>query len=428
MAQDSIRREPTIQELETRIAYRDQRIAALEALQEIATTLTTELRLDRLLALILSSAVDVMKADAGSLLLHDPQTNELVFEVVQGGSGKALLGKRIRMDQGLAGWVFTQRKPATVQDAEADQRHLSAIGETLHYRTYSLIAAPLIHKNDAIGVLEVINKKSGERFNTDDQELLMAFASQSAVVIDNARLYQQVVAERDRILAVEEQVRRELARELHDGPSQILAAIIMSLRFFRQVLHRDPSRVEAELAELERQANLALRQVRGMLFDLRPVALETQGLAAALQAYVERQSEMRDLQFHLDTDFFTGRFPSKVEAALFSIVQEAVVNVEKHAQAKNVWISLRRAHNRVVITVQDDGRGFELSEVEEAYAARGHLGLLNMKERAELANAALDIESNSGKGTTVTLTLKLDESRLKSIGGEPAARPDSPRP
>ena len=407
MAHANPRREKIVEDPEAQIARLEQRIAALEVLQQMATTLTSELRLDRLLALILSSVVDVMKAAAGSLLLYDPQTDELVFEVVQGGGGKALRQKRIHADQGLAGWAFTQRKPIIVHDTDADERHLE-IGETARFHTSSLIAAPLLHKNTAIGVIEILNKKTGERFNDDDQELLMAFASQSAVVIENARLYQQVVTERDRILAVEEEVRRELARELHDGPSQILSSIVMSLKFFRQVMTREPGRVDQELTEMERQANLALRQVRDLLFDLRPVALETQGLAAALQVYFERQSEGRDLKLHLDTHSFSARFPPKVEAAIFSIIQEAVSNAEKHAQAKNVWIAMESAGGKLTITVQDDGRGFDLPQVEESYAQRGNLGLLNMKERAEVADAKLSITSKPGQGTTVTLT-KLDD-------------------
>ena len=401
-------RENQVQDTEAPAAHLEQRIAALEAVQQMATTLTSELRLDRLLALILSFAIDVMKGSAGSLLLYDPATNELVFEVVQGGGGKTLLNRRIRADQGLAGWVFMQHKPTIVQDAEADERHLTKIGESTHYHTTSLVAAPLMHKNNAIGVIEVINKKSGEHFDEHDQELLLAFAAQSAVAIENARLYQQIVAERDRILAVEEQVRHELARELHDGPSQILASIIMGLKFLHQVIDREPERAEAELIELERETNLALRQVRDMLFDLRPVALETQGLGAALQVYVERQSETKGLEFHLETHSFSQRFEPIVEAALFSIVQEAVGNAQKHAHAKNIWIKLQPTGDGLIVTVHDDGRGFDVSQVEGTYAQRGNLGLLNMKERAEIANAKLGIESKRGKGTTVTLKLKLD--------------------
>jgi len=390
----------------------EQRIAALEALQEVALTFSSELGLNRLLALILSSAVDVMRASAGSLLLYDPANKELVFQVVQGGSGKALRNKRIKSDEGIAGWVFSRKRPVIVHDAAIDPRFLNRIDRNFKFRTTAMVAAPLIYKNRCIGVIEIINKKSGEKFNPDDQDLLLAFAGQSAVLIENARLYQQVVAERDRLLAVEEEVRHELARELHDGPSQLLSAVIMGLRFLKQVIEREPSRAEVELAELERLSTQALHQVRNMLFDLRPVALETQGICAAIQIYVERQgTDTTDLKLQLDADAAKLRFEPKVEAAAFSIIQEAVGNAKKHAHANTIMIAVKKASEALTLSVRDDGRGFDVASVEEAYAQRGNLGLLNMKERAELCHGKLTIDSEPGKGTTVTLTLPLNEPR-----------------
>lgn len=399
-------------ELHKRIAHLEQRIAELEALQEVALVFSSELRLDRLLALILSSAVDVMKASAGSLLLHDEATNELVFQVVQGGGGKALRQKRIRSDEGIAGWVFSKRHPVIVHDTSTDPRHLSRIDESLRFHTAAMVAAPLLYKNKPIGVIEVINKKSGERFTERDQDLLMAFAAQAAVVIENARLYQQVVTERDRLLIVEEQVRRELARELHDGLAQLLSAMTMGLRFLRQVIARQPDRIETEINELERLTTQALRQVRNLLFDLRPVALETQGLRAALEIYVERLRESDKVQLHLDVRDLKTRWTPRVEAALFSIIQEAVGNAKKHAQPKNIWITAQRQGEKMILRVRDDGRGFDLAQVENSYAQQGSLGLLNMKERAEIAHAKLEIASQPGKGTTVTLSVPIQPARV----------------
>ncbi len=392
---------------ESQIAHLRQRVAALESLQEVVLTLTSELEPERVLALLLSHAVDVMGAGAGSLLLVDPPANELVFQVVQGGGGKALRQKRIRTDEGIAGWAFTHREAVITQDTDKDPRYLKRIGEGLNYPTSSLIAAPLIHKGNPIGVIEVLNKKSGELFDEDDKALLMAFAAQSAVVIENARLFQQVIAERDRILVIEDQVRRELARDLHDGPAQLLSAVIMGLRFIKEVMTRQPERTEAELAQLEKMTTRALHQVRNMLFDLRPVVLETKGLYAALEMYVERQSEPLGLQMCLDPHAFTARFPSRVEAAVFSIIQEAIYNTRKHAQAKNIWITARQTESALTLSVKDDGHGFDLAHVEEKYAERGSLGLLNMRERAEFADAKMTIASEIGRGTTVTLVLPL---------------------
>ncbi len=394
-------------EWERRIARLEHQVAALKALQQVARSLTSELDLDCLLAQILQSAMEVMQAGAGSLLLFDPLTNELVFRVAQGGTGNALLDRRFPSDQGVAGAVFTQRQPAIVNDVDRDDRFLR-IGDGPEFTATSLIAVPLVHQEQVIGVIELLNKKSGERFNQDDQELLLAFAAQSAIAIDNAQLYHQVVTERDRILAVEEQVRRELARELHDGPSQLLSAIIMNLRFLKQVLVRKPERAPEEITNIEQLSQQALRQVRDLLFNLRPVMLETEGLYGALTAYAERQREGCDASIHLEIDELTMRFPTPAEAAMFSILQEAVGNVRKHAQAKNIWITARRQRRALAITVQDDGCGFDLSKVETTYAQRGSLGLLNMKERAEIAHGTLAITSEPGKGTLVTLTVPLD--------------------
>ncbi len=385
----------------------EERVAALTALQESARTLTSELVLDQLLAKILNRAVQVMNAGAGSLLLHDPATDELVFSVVQGGGGAALKNTRIQSGQGIAGAVFTTRQPAIVQDVQTDKRYLRGIDTKYGFQTTSLMAVPMLLKNTPIGVIEVMNKESGEAFTRDDQELLLAFAAQSAIAIQNARLYQQVVEERDRILVVEEQVRRGLARDLHDGPSQLISAIIMEFRFLKEVIHRKPEKAQEELNHLEELATHALHQVRNMVFDLRPLILETQGLCAALELYVQRQREAEGFILHLDTDGFTARLPAQTEAALFSIVQEAVNNARKHAEAKNVWISALEQNNSLTLTVQDDGRGFDLTGVESDYSKRGSLGLLNMKERAEAAHALLTISSRVGRGTLVSLVLPI---------------------
>jgi len=385
-----------------------QRLTGMRVLHHIARVLNSELNLERLLRMIMQSAVEVMDASAGSLLLHDPLSGELVFTVTEGEGADALQGCRMKQDLGLAGWVFTHHEPLVVNDVRGDPRFYPGIDETFGYWTTSLICAPMMSKGRCIGVIEVLNKRSGEEFTIEEKDILVTLAAQSAIAIENARLYQHLREERDRIVALEEELRRELARDLHDGPAQLLAAIIMNTRFVRELMARDPQRGLDELRALEEVAARALYQVRTMLFDLRPVILETQGLVPALQSYIARLGESEGLQVQLRVEGLNYRLDSKLETAIFAIVQEAVNNIRKHAAATQVHITLAVEGGReLVATISDNGRGFDVLEMERTYDQRGSLGLLNMLERAERIEGRLTVHSQVGQGTIVTLRVPL---------------------
>jgi signal transduction histidine kinase len=394
-------------QLSSQVTRLKARVAALRALQDVARDLTAELDLDRLLHKTLRAAVTVMGCTAGSLLLCDPETSELVFEVVEGGGGEALEKSRIRSDQGIAGCAFTQRQPIVVEDAMHDDRYYAEVALRYDLQVHKLIAVPLIAKGNAIGVLEIMNRTTGESFSEDDRELLVAFASQSAIAIENARLYQNVIWERDRILAVEAGVRQEIARDLHDGPAQILSAIIMSVRLMRELFDRSPERLADELLHWEALGQKALYQVRNLLFDLRPVILETHGLGPALEAYADRMRLVEPFSLTVDVQSLTTRLRPNVESAIFSIVQEAVNNAKAHAAPSRLWITGTQIGMELRITVRDDGRGFDLARVEQSYAERNSFGLLNMRERAEIARGRLEIDSKPGRGTSVSLTVPI---------------------
>lgn len=399
--------EISIEELKRKYQLAQERIAALTVLQDVARDLTSELDLNKLLRKILHSAVRVLKASAGSLLLWDGATNELVFAVTDGGAGEALEGQRMPADKGIAGWVFTHCQPDIVHDVRSNNRFYSTIDESLGYRTSSLVAVPMMAKGQGIGVLEVLNKKSGRRFDENDRDILYALAGQAAIAIMNARLYQEVCDEKDRIIALEEDVRKELARDFHDGPAQTLAAMIMSLELLESTPQGISPSVAEGLAELRAMATKTLHQVRNMIFELRPVILKTQGLEPALRSYVERLREAEGMNIHLKIAGLKERLPARLEEICFSIIQEAISNVKRHADEKNVWLTAIRRRGELQVTVKDDGAGFDLAEVERSYDRRGKLGLLNMRERAEMIGGRLSIESAPGQGTSITLSVPL---------------------
>ncbi len=390
-----------------------QRLIGLRLVQHIAQELATELDVDRLLSRILCTALDAVDGTAGSLLLLDPSGKELIFAVVEGGRGAELEGQRMSADQGLAGWVVRHNHPVIVDDAQHDTRFFRDITDGTEMEVGSVLCAPLVTRDQVIGALQILNKAQGAHFDDDDLDLLTAFAAQSATAIESARLYQDLRRERDRLIVVDEEARRRLARDLHDGPAQMLASMIMTVEFIQRLLDRFPERVPEELAELRSLGEKALYQVRTLLFELRPVILETRGLAPALEAYVERQRSERNLEYYLDVSGFSGRLIPTAERTIFDIIQEAVGNVKKHAQAHSVWIAMAVADDHLLVSVRDDGRGFDVERMKAEYEKRSSLGMLNMEERAQAVGGRLAVQSQPGAGTTIGLSAPLEPLRAE---------------
>jgi len=382
-------------------------VAALLALQQIAQDLAAELNLETLLERIVEAAVKVVQASAGSLLIWDALNNDLIFAVAKGGGGQALVGRRMPAYKGIAGWVLGSKSPAIVHQVRQDPRFFGAIDESLGFHTSSLLAVPLVTQGEAIGILEVLNKRSQQSFDEQDTDLLVALAGQAAVAIKNARLYRQVQEERDRIVALEEQVRKDLARDIHDGPAQMLSAIIMHLNLLKDLSPSDSEQADEEITLLQETASKALQQVRSMIFELRPVILQTRGLVAALRTYVKQLREVEGMTIHTDLEDWPKRLPGKIEEVGFAIAQEALTNIRKHADARNTWLQAVCRDDHLVVNIRDDGKGFPTTPLEVLEAREGHLGLINMRERAEMVSGELAIRSQPGWGTRITLTIPL---------------------
>ncbi|NTW04341.1 MAG: histidine kinase, partial [Oscillochloris sp.] len=172
----------------------------------------------------------------------------------------------------------------------------------------------------------------------------------------------------------------------------------------------DPKRVIDELDKLSALAKRTTYEVRTMLFELRPLVLETQGLKVTLEQYLERfKGNNAGAQILLEADLMGDvHLDTKTEGTLFNIIQEAVNNALKHAKAKHIWVRLRREDNMLHAVVQDDGSGFDKAAVLRSYEKRGSFGLLNIDERARLVGGHADMESNIGKGTIVTIMVPIE--------------------
>lgn len=400
------------------LRHAQENLDRLRHLYEVGQAIASTLDLDRVLEESTTRVAEVLRAEASTLLLIDEERGELVFKVPAGPAEHILREQRMPLDKGVAGWVAVHGEPIIIPDVATDRRFYGQIDRLTGYRTRSIMAVPLQVKGRTIGVVEVINKIDGSSFNEDDQQWLSILAPLIAAAIENARLYAALREERDRIIAAEENVRHELARDLHDGPAQILSAIILNIDMARRYLTAGPEKMAKELNFLDSLAQEANQEVRDLLFSLRPLTLVTHGLIAALTQLVERYQKHLPYRIHLKVGALQDdALDPKVASTLFVIIQEALNNIQKHAKAQEVWVRLGTSETDLWVEVADDGQGFNVRQVESHYEQLGSFGLLNMRERARLIDGQIEIVSpRPGHATGTLVQVRVPLTRALQAG------------
>jgi signal transduction histidine kinase len=390
------------------ISITRQRLGQIGLFYQMGQAMASTFDLDHLFQDTIDLAISVIDAQQATLMLLDRDRRQLRVQVSLGKAGH-LDAQVVKPGQGITGWVAEHGEPLVANDPEADERYDPEVDCVPGHVLRSLVAVPLQFRGRTIGVLRVCNKVQPFDFDEEDLSVLITLAAQVSIALENARLYNSLRVDRDRIIEAQEKTRHELARNLHDGPVQLLATIAMEIDYLERLIQARPSEVPEQLDALRRLLRHATQDARMLLFELRPVILETQGLVPALESYVERLSENSSFALHFDAGEFQNHLRPAVAGTIFSIVQEAVNNIEKHAEADNVWIRLREEGTDLVVSVEDDGRGFDLDAVVASYDQGTSFGLLNMRERAELIDGVLSLQSGPGGGREGTLVqLRVD--------------------
>jgi signal transduction histidine kinase len=381
-------------------AYRDQ----MRSLYEVAYTLSTTVDYRQVLEATLRESRKLIPYSAGLVLLSAGQPDELYVAASQSLS-IADQTRRVKVGRAIA-QTLRSPEPHAVVDI-AGEPDLAGFESLAGCRSACLI--PLRANLRTYGLMVVATDTPGA-LSAEQIENLTALANYAIIALHNAQLIFDLKEERNKLISKEEEVRRQLARDLHDGPAQALAAITMNVEFIKRLLERDPDRVIDELDKLSALAKRTTYEVRTMLFELRPLVLETQGLQVTLEQYLERfKSNANSAQIVLEThDAGDVHLDTKTEGTLFNIIQEAVNNALKHAKAKHIYVRLRRDGRNLVTLVQDDGVGFDTQAVLRSYEQRGSFGLLNIDERARLVGGSAEIQSTPGQGTTVTIIVPIE--------------------
>ncbi|KAB8143081.1 GAF domain-containing sensor histidine kinase [Chloroflexia bacterium SDU3-3] len=379
------------------LAYREQ----TKALFEVAYTLSTTMNYQSVMDVMLLECRKLVPYTSALTLLSTGMPDELYVAASVGLSENDKQLRPITTD-GPVGNTMRTGEPVIV-GAPAQHPELQ-IFEALR-TCRSACVVPMRAGLKSYGMF-VIAASDDNAFDANQLSMVTALTNYAIIALHNAQLVHDLREERNKLISKEEDVRHQLARDLHDGPAQALAAITMNLEFIKRLLERDPSRVEPELDKLAALAKRTTHDVRTLLFELRPLVLEKQGLDNTLRQYVER-FQGNATQVILEADKITADLDSKAESTLFNIVQESVNNALKHAKAKHIWVRLKQSNNRLEATVQDDGLGFELKKVLASYEQRGSFGLLNIEERAKLIGGAAELYSAPGEGTTVKIIVPL---------------------
>ncbi len=381
----------------------------VRAVFEMAGTLGATLSYERILEAILDIATMGFK-DLG------PAARRMVSLVLLYNKGELYVAasrhltirdqqKQVRDKAGVIAQSLKSAEPIVIHDplhdpelsqfvALQDCKAVLCVSLRAGFETYGLV---------------LVASRDGDVFSAELIEMLSAVCNQATIALQNAQLYQSLQQEKNRIVEIGENERKKLARDLHDGPTQSIAAIAMRINYTRKLLEREPDKVDAELIKIEELARRTTKEIRHMLFTLRPLVLETQGLVAALQQSIQKAAETDpNVAIHLEAESVEDKLDLNTQGVIFYIVEEAITNARKsYSHARNIWVRLRAEHDAIIAEVQDDGQGFDTSAVMASYDSRGSLGMVNMRERAQLVNGEWVIDSHPGQGTTMTLAVPL---------------------
>jgi signal transduction histidine kinase len=360
----------------------------LESLIEVSGALSRETDVDLMLEIVARRLQELL--DARVVVVALPAGTDLLRIVTAAGEGEdELTGTTFSRGESKAGRVIERRRSERIDSIIDDAEVHRGLTRRIGARTG--IWVPLVVHDRPIGVITAYDKvgAADARFTDEDVRLAETFAARAAVGVE---LSERV--ERDalrRVVAAQELERQRLARELHDETGQALTSILLGLK---RLDGAEPSAAVASLREL---VVATLQDVRRLAVELRPKVLDDFGLLPALERLTQGFAEHTGISADLEATGLSERLPVEVETAIFRIVQESLTNVVKHAQASSVSIVLTRGDGRIKAVIEDDGRGFEPETMGEG------IGLVGMRERIELLDGSLTVESSERSGTTIAI-------------------------
>ncbi|MBI2860553.1 MAG: sensor histidine kinase [Chloroflexi bacterium] len=374
------------------------RTGALEALYEIGTALSALSDTNHIREIAVERACRLLGCDVAALALFSESSDEVHWFFSQAGEerkARSFLSSDKLLKSLEAG------APVIIKDSSRETGDLLAGNALLGGAgLQSALAVPVQIAGKLTGAL-VIAYRSAQNIEGDSVRLMTALANQVAVAVNNARIYERLKA----LSTLEE--RQRLSRELHDGMAQHLGTVSARATAAEELLAQEkPDKAGQQLVRLREASEKAYLDLRQFMLGLRSDISESRSLVDALDKYVKQisQQEKMSIRLEIPDSANIGRLEPAVEVQAIRIIQEALNNALKHSRPKHITVKFNADNGWLTVTVQDDGRGFEMSEVS---AAPGHFGLQSMRERAESVGGKLTIDTAIGQGTSVRVMLPI---------------------
>ncbi|MCI4354962.1 MAG: GAF domain-containing protein [Thermoplasmata archaeon] len=386
-------------------------------LHRVIETITSTVELAGVLGSIVDLVAEATGGDACFLHLWDDEAGCLVLRAASAQFQDAVGRVRLRLGEGVAGWAAEHREVVSIPDDKwADPRY-KYIPELKGERFTSMLSVPVVSASGALVGVFNVHTRARREFGPRDVGFLRLTASLVAVAIEHADLF-RTLAEKERVLEAhvretieaQEEERRRVAAEIHDGVTQQLVSIWYRLHACERSIRDDPERAARELVTARELVDEALTEARVAIYDLRPSMLDDLGLSPSLRALATRQLD-GDVELVLDVQDVPG-LPPHYEVALYRIAQEAVTNIRKHAHARKVRLALHAGPDELELSIEDDGLGFA-APVTASGSARTTFGLTGMAERASLVGGEFSIRAVPGGGTAVSVRIPQPEAEAR---------------
>ncbi|MDI7261559.1 MAG: GAF domain-containing sensor histidine kinase [Thermodesulfobacteriota bacterium] len=379
----------------------------LIALSRVSAAISGLWDLEAILKVGLNSVLEIMHGVTGGVMLLDEQTKTLSYFVYHGLSAKYAEEMRFKLGEGIAGKVAQNGRAILLEDISSEP---SAARPDL-IKTEGLkafLSVPLRAKDKILGVLNIASTMV-RHFTKDHMYLLGSIGDQLGTAIEQAKLYERLRESRKRyqtlirqMITIQEEERKRIARDLHDETSQQLTALTLNLQALIEMMEMGNVKDPEIKAMAKRTHNIAVQahaEVSRLIRELRPTLLDTLGLPAAIRNLAETNLASKGV--HVTTEFkgMEQRLSAETELTLFRVAQEAMSNIVRHSEAKKAMISLECNKSECILRIEDDGKGFNVSEITRIEKDGRGAGLFGVRERVAAVGGEAYVESQSGKGT-----------------------------